>query len=145
MENRYSIPKAREGLNIDAGLRGHFNRVYNIMALGLAVTGTTAYAVSTIPGIEKVFMMIHQNMFLGLAVMTLPMMLMMMLFSPQRLSYASYQSLVLGFVGFSAFWGALLSVIFLVYSPESIIKTFFITAGTFAGMSIIGYTAKVDL
>lgn len=130
---------------MDAGLRTHFQRVYNIMALGLVVTGFSAYLVSKIPGIENVFITISQNMFLGLAVAAAPMIVMMMMFSPGRMMRSSFQSLVIGFVGFSAFWGALMSVIFLVYSPESIIKTFFITAATFSVMSIIGYTTKRDL
>jgi hypothetical protein len=41
--------------------------------------------------------------------------------------------------------GLMLSSIFLAYSATSIVKTFFITAGTFAGMSVFGYTTKQDL
>lgn len=130
---------------IDLGLRNHFNRVYNIMAIGLAVTGVTAYGVSTIPGVENIYAMMQANIFIGLAVMAAPMMLMMALFSPARMHSASFQSLVLGFIGFSAFFGAILGSIFLVYSTTSIVKTFFITAGTFSIMSILGYKAKADL
>lgn len=41
--------------------------------------------------------------------------------------------------------GVTMSFIFLVYTTESIATTFFITAGTFAVMSIIGYTIRKDL
>lgn len=41
--------------------------------------------------------------------------------------------------------GLLLAPIFVVYTHESIAKTFFITAGTFGAMSIFGYTTKQDL
>jgi FtsH-binding integral membrane protein len=41
--------------------------------------------------------------------------------------------------------GLSLSIIFLAYTDESIARAFFITAGTFAGMSIIGYTTRKDL
>jgi FtsH-binding integral membrane protein len=140
----FSSSQSRE-TTFDAGLQKHFQQVYNIMALGLVVTGSTAYMVSTIPGVENVFMAISQNMFIALAVAFAPMMAMMMLFSPNRIRTASFQSLVLGFVGFSAFFGAIMASIFLAYSPESIIKTFFITAGTFAATSIYGYTTKTDL
>ncbi len=129
----------------DEGLQKHFQGVYNIMALGLAVTGVTSYVVSQIPGVEQFYMMMHSNVFIALAVMAAPMMLMMTLFSGRRLATASFQSLVLGFIGFSAFFGALLGSIFLVYSTASIVKTFFITAATFSGMSIWGYTTKLDL
>ncbi|MCC8113461.1 MAG: Bax inhibitor-1/YccA family protein [Bacteroidales bacterium] len=46
---------------------------------------------------------------------------------------------------FSAVNGAWLAPIFLVYTGTSIAKTFFITAGTFAAMSVYGYTTKQDL
>jgi FtsH-binding integral membrane protein len=41
--------------------------------------------------------------------------------------------------------GLTLSVIFLVYTKTSIASTFFVTAGTFAAMSVYGYTTKRDL
>lgn len=49
------------------------------------------------------------------------------------------------FIGYSALNGLTLSVIFLVFTAESIASTFFITAGTFGVMSIYGYTTKSDL
>ncbi len=41
--------------------------------------------------------------------------------------------------------GLTMSVIFLVYTSESIASTFYITAGTFAAMSLYGYYTKKDL
>jgi FtsH-binding integral membrane protein len=41
--------------------------------------------------------------------------------------------------------GASLTSIFLAYSGESIVRTFFITAGTFGAMSLWGYTTRRDL
>ena len=41
--------------------------------------------------------------------------------------------------------GASLTNIFLIYTSESIVRVFFITAATFAAMSIYGYTTKADL
>ena len=38
--------------------------------------------------------------------------------------------------------GASLTNIFLIYTVESIVRVFFITAGTFAATSIYGYTTK---
>ena len=142
--DRFSNVQTKEK-SFDAGLQRHFQGVYNIMALGLVVTGVTSYMVSQIPGIEQAYMMMQKNMFIGLAVMAAPMMLMAMLFSENRMRTASFQSLMLGFVGFSAFFGAVLGSIFLAYSTASIVKTFFITSATFAGMSIYGYTTKTDL
>jgi hypothetical protein len=41
--------------------------------------------------------------------------------------------------------GLTLSSIFFIYSPDAIVKTFFITAATFGAMSIYGYCTNSDL
>ncbi|MEO2038005.1 MAG: Bax inhibitor-1/YccA family protein, partial [Martelella sp.] len=51
----------------------------------------------------------------------------------------------------TAFWvyagltGISLSTIFLVYTGQSIVQTFFITAASFGALSLYGYTTKRDL
>ncbi|MBO4463122.1 MAG: Bax inhibitor-1/YccA family protein [Prevotella sp.] len=49
------------------------------------------------------------------------------------------------FVIYSVLNGAVFSSIFLVYTMSSIATVFFITAGTFAAMSVFGYVTKKDL
>lgn len=49
------------------------------------------------------------------------------------------------FLLYSVLNGITLSTIFLAYTSSSIASTFFVTAGTFAGMSLYGYTTKRDL
>ena len=49
------------------------------------------------------------------------------------------------FILYSALNGATLSMILLVYTMQSIASVFFITAGTFAVMALIGYFTKADL
>ena len=49
------------------------------------------------------------------------------------------------FLAYSALNGLTLASVFLLYTSGSIALTFFITAGTFAIMSIYGYTTKTDL
>ena len=49
------------------------------------------------------------------------------------------------FIIYSLLNGVVFSGIFLVYTDASISKVFFITAGTFAAMSLVGYTTKRDL
>ena len=46
---------------------------------------------------------------------------------------------------YAGLMGLSLSFIFIVYTGTSIARVFFITAGTFAGMSLYGYTTKRDL
>ena len=49
------------------------------------------------------------------------------------------------FIVYSVINGVLLSFIFLAYTMSSISTVFFITAGTFGVMALIGYTTKTDL
>ena len=49
------------------------------------------------------------------------------------------------FWGYAALMGVWISPILLMYTGASMAKTFFITAGTFAAMSLYGYTTKRDL
>jgi hypothetical protein len=59
-----------------------------------------------------------------------------------KLSTTAAQAL---FWVFCATMGASLTNIFLIYTNASIVRVFFITAATFAGMSLYGYTTKTDL
>jgi FtsH-binding integral membrane protein len=49
------------------------------------------------------------------------------------------------FLLYSAITGVVFSTLFLVYTHGSIAATFFITAGMFGTMAVIGYTTKKDL
>ena len=46
---------------------------------------------------------------------------------------------------YASLMGLSLASIFLVFTGQSIARVFFITAGTFAGVSLYGYTTKRDL
>ncbi|HIP32461.1 MAG TPA: Bax inhibitor-1/YccA family protein, partial [Crocinitomicaceae bacterium] len=60
----------------------------------------------------------------------------------QRLSFGL---LLILFFGFSALMGLSLSSVLLAYSGQDIGVTFFVTAGAFGGMAILGVTTKTDL
>lgn len=49
------------------------------------------------------------------------------------------------FIIYSVLNGVTLSTIFIVYTPESIANTFFITAAMFGALSVFGYTTKKDM
>jgi FtsH-binding integral membrane protein len=53
--------------------------------------------------------------------------------------------LTLLFVAYSALMGLSLSTIFIAFPMGDIIRTFFVSAGAFGGMALLGYTTKVDL
>ena len=62
----------------------------------------------------------------------------------------AYRSLSLAllmvlFVAYSVLMGLSLSTVFIVYTDAAIASTFFVSAGAFAGMAILGYTTKTDL
>src|SRR5580658_5521355 len=67
---------------------------------------------------------------------------MLLSFGINRLSAAAAQGT---FWVYAGLMGLSLSTIFLTYTGTSIARVFFITAGTFAGMSLYGYTTKRDL
>ena len=57
----------------------------------------------------------------------------------------SLTTATLMFVLYSIINGAVMSFIFAIYTMSSIAMVFFITAGTFAVMALVGYTTKKDL
>ena len=62
-----------------------------------------------------------------------------------RINKMSISSAQITFWVFSAIMGLSLASLFIVFTQSSIARVFFITAGTFAAMSLYGYTTKKDL
>jgi hypothetical protein len=115
-------------------------KVYVWMTLALVITGFTAYGVATSPGIQQAIFT-NQIVFWGLIIAEFALVIGVSA-AINRLSLATA---TLMFVLYSVINGALLSSIFLIYTASSIATVFFITAGTFATMALIGYTTKTDL
>jgi hypothetical protein len=151
---RASPPFARgaaQAAVLDQGLRAYMLRVYNWMASGLLLTAIVAFAVAD-TSLRDAFYQQHLTAYgqmvlrpTGLATLCMfaPLGFVMVLsFGINRLSHTVAQGL---YWAFAAVMGASLSSIFLVYTQGSIAGTFLVTAGTFAGMSIWGYTTKSDL
>jgi FtsH-binding integral membrane protein len=57
----------------------------------------------------------------------------------------SMTALLALFVAYAGLMGLSLSTIFLIYEISAIAMTFFVSAGAFAAMAILGYTTKTDL
>lgn len=124
----------------DAGLRSFMLKVYNYMTLALVVSGAVAYFAGTS---EAFIGLLAENKILMYAIMFAP--LAVVLFFSVRIGKMSLQSTQGVFWLFSVLMGLSLWFIFAVYTQASIVKTFFITAATFGGMSLYGYTTKRDL
>ncbi len=135
---------------LDEGLRTYMLRVYNWMASGLLLTGIIAWVIANTSAINAFYPLVatpygmHRTASaLALASIFAPLGFVLVLsFGINRLSTRTAQTL---FWLFCATMGASITNIFLVYTGTSIARTFFITAGTFAGMSIWGYTTRADL
>lgn len=141
MQNRnFSTPQAQAG-TYDVGLRAHFQRVYNTMALGLVVTGAIAWLVASTPAL---FAAVHGTIF-GLVIALAPLGVIFFGLSPSRVQRMPLSQVTAWYYLLTALFGVSLSYIFMAYSGESITRVFFITAGMFAGISIYGYTTKRDL
>jgi hypothetical protein len=136
---------------LDAGLRAYMLRVYNWMASGLLVTGIVAYTIAN-TGLKQAFYPDYIDQFgrqvtgqtpLALIAIFAPLAFVLVLsFGVNKLSRPAVQAL---YWAFCAVMGASLTSIFVIYTGSSIARVFFITAGTFAAMSIWGYTTKTDL
>jgi len=147
-ERKYMRNAQAEAAQIDVGLRQHMLRVYNYMASGLALTGILAYVVATVPALQQLFFSVGPNgavgpNLLGWAAIIAPVALVFFLsFRIQHMKASTAQTV---FWIYAGLMGVSLSSVFLVYTGASIARVFFITAGTFAAMSLWGYTTKKDL
>jgi len=136
---------------IDAGLRAYMLRVYNWMTSGLVLTGIVAYGIVSVPAIYEMFYpavmtprgVRHVPGVLAYVAMFAPLAFVLVLsFGVNRLSKTAVQAL---FWAFCVAMGASITNIFKVYTGQSITQVFFVTAGTFAAMSLYGYTTRADL
>ena len=152
----YRTTPSRTGVGVqagavDLGLRAYMLRVYNWMASGLVLTGLVAYGIAH----SQLSALFHQTVMLsngtvairptmlGFISMIAPLGFVMVLsFGINRLSRQTTQAL---FWAFSAAMGLSMTNLFFVYADLSIVRVFFITAGTFGAMSLYGYTTKTDL
>jgi len=147
----YPTQSATTAAVLDAGLRAYMLRVYNWMTSGLLLTGIVAYAIAHTGAMDAFYplvqtpsgRLVHQPTLLAYAAMFAPLAFVLVLsFGVNRLSTPATQAL---FWAFCAAMGASLTSIFVVYTGESIVRVFFITAATFGATSLYGYTTKADL
>ena len=114
--------------------------VYRWMTFALAITGLTAACVAGNATLMQ-FILGNQAVFLGLIIAELVVAFTLI----GRVSKLSFTNASLLFILYSILTGATLSTIFLVYEIGSIASTFFVTAGTFGAMSLVGYFTHKDL
>ncbi len=125
--------------------REFFRNVYTYMFGALGISGALAYLVGT-----------NESLFFQLFITAegaISPIFYVIMFAPVGLAFLiqgavnrfSMGTLLILFVIYSGLMGLSLSTIFLVYNMSAIATTFFVSAGAFGGMAILGYTTKVDL
>jgi FtsH-binding integral membrane protein len=133
-------------------------RVFIIMAFGLAITGLVSYyCFSLFFSTQETAYQVTRSgtlflrpeyafLFMGFTkyiVMFAPLAFVLAIsFGISRMSYAVA---TLVFIAFAGVMGLSLSSIFAIYTTGSIALTFFVTAGTFGAMALYGITTKADL
>jgi FtsH-binding integral membrane protein len=135
--NVAAFPGAAQTAALDAGLRAHMIRVYNYMAVGVALTGAVAYFV---------------NAQFGQALYGSPLMyvlifapLALVFFLSFRIEHLSVSTARALFFVYAGLLGASLSIIFAIYTDASITRVFFVSAASFGALSLWGYTTQRDL
>ena len=158
LDRRYAqgttVGRAETGV-IDQGLRAYMLRVYNYMAIGVAITGLVAYltyqaaggdaihiANGTIVGLTPFGTAIFASLFRWVVIFA-P--LAMVFFLSARLNSMSLGAAQIAFWVFAGLMGLSISSIFLVYANASIARVFFISAASFGALSLYGYTTSRDL
>ena len=142
-QNRMAQTRAQSGAMIDEGLRAYMLKVYNLMALALVITGVAASGTYTLAASNPAVQQLLFASPLRWVVMLAPLALVFFLsFRIQNMSVSAAQTT---FWVYAALMGVSLSSIFLVYTGQSIVQTFFVTAASFGALSLYGYTTKKDL
>jgi FtsH-binding integral membrane protein len=136
-----SRPSGKAGFRrtaIDAGLRRYMLSVYNYMAVGVGLTGLVA-AIAVAGGL---YQQIAGTPLIWLVTLAPLVAVLFLSFRIERINFATAQAI---FWVYAGLMGLSLAGILLVYTGTSVARVFFISAGTFAAMSLFGYSTGRDL
>lgn len=115
-------------------------KVYIWMTLALAITGMTSWLVASSPAIlAAVFS--NKIIFWGMIIAEFGLVIWL----TAGIRKMSLTTATMLFILYSVVNGVTMASIFILYTMESIATTFFITAGTFGAMSLVGYKTTKDL
>jgi uncharacterized protein len=135
---------------IDQGLRAYMIRVYNYMALGVAVTGLVAWftfnaAVTESAG-RLALTPFGQMVYSGPAIIVLFLATLgLVFFITARIGSLQPSTALTLFMVYAGLLGLMLGSVFLTYTHTSIARVFFISAASFGALSLWGYTTQRDL
>ena len=127
-------------------------KVYNYMTTGLLFTGLVAYFFGKASIVTNEFGQIIGVTSVGAMLFGSPLKWVVMLaplgfvfYLSARINKMNISTAQITFWIFSAIMGLSLASLFIEFTHSSIARVFFITSGTFAAMSLYGYTTKRDL
>jgi hypothetical protein len=144
-------------VEMDQGLRSFMLGVYNNMVLGLAISALFALGINQLAVTDQAnaAARLGNSIFLtefGKLLYGTPLMWVVALaplafifffsFRMEKMSAASARTM---FFAFSAVMGVSLSTLLIRYTGASVVQVFFITAATFGGLSLYGYTTSKSL
>src|ERR1700680_3579538 len=135
---------------IDAGLRAYMIRVYNYMAMGVALTGVVSWLTFNAAVTESAGRLIltpfGQIIFSGPVVLVLFLGTLGLVFLISwRINSLAPSTAFTLFMVYAAVLGLMLSSVFLTYTGTSITRVFFISAASFGALSLYGYTTQRNL
>ena len=139
----------KDNKGFDEGLRSYMLKIYNFMAMALILTGIMAMGTLNFPPLMNLMYNIGPNSeFMGssmpgIIITFAPLGIAIYFFMGMgRMSVQKAQTL---FWVYAGLMGMSLSSLGLIYTGQSLVRTFFICAAVFCSMSIYGYTTKRDL
>ena len=150
MDKKYDISRDNV-INIKKGefdldLRNYMLGIYNYMASGLALTGIVAWLIANTALINVFFSYsngyVAPNMLVWISMFGSVGMVFYMSWRINTMSFSTLQTVFWTYAVLNGVW---LSSIFMTYTSVSIVRVFFITASSFAALSMYGYTTKRNL
>ena len=135
---------------VDQGLRAYMIRIYNYMAMGVALTGVVSWltfnaAVTETAG-KLALTPFGQTLYSGPVTIILFLGTLGLVFGISwMIEKIQPATALMLFMLYAALLGLMLSSVFLAYTGTSITRVFFISAAAFGGLSLWGYTTQRDL
>lgn len=147
MEPKWShshTSQSQAGTQIDEGLRSYMLRVYNYMAMGVALTGVVVLLMANMPGLMQTLALGPGKWVVFIALLGMGFL------SPKIMTMQNDALAQLFYWTYCALWGVLISPLVVAFlqvegGVADVARAFFITAGMFLGTSLFGYTTKKDL
>ena len=146
---------ADRAVAIDQGLRGYMIRVYNYMAMGVALTGIASWLTFQAAGGDAIVLAAgHVSGLTPFGVLVFNPVTTIVLFLGTlglvfliswRIDRLQPSTALTLFMVYAALLGVMLSSVLLAYTVTSITRVFFISAASFGALSLYGYTTKRDL